>query len=158
MTTRVLRVLGTGAGLAAGMMASVLFLGVPRFAQEMPEHVSRWPDRIASVDKNTLSEEEYREYAHLVEDLQRKLDADTPFLRELQGRVQQLSPPFSDLSTVLESWFRSIDYVKGVQVNRPLFTSDPPQIRAHLQIALESKKIIQDDVAFSLLLKPRILY
>src|SRR5262249_16204096 len=102
MTTRVLRVLGTGAGLAAGMMASVLFLGVPRFGQEMPEDVRRWPDRVASIDKNTLSEEEYREYARLVEDLQRKLDAATPFLREFQGRVQQLSPPFSDLSTMIE--------------------------------------------------------
>jgi hypothetical protein len=134
------------------------FLGMLAFAQEMPRYVDPWLDTIASVDKNALSEEEYREYARLVEDIQRKLNNDAPFLGELQNKVQRISPAFGGLSTLIGRWFRSIDYVKAAQVERPLFLSDPPQIRVHLQIELKSKKIVRDDVAFSLLMKPRILY
>jgi len=162
MGTRALRILGSGFGLVAGVIISVLFLGVSTFAQEMPRYVTPWPDTVASGDKNALSEEEYREYAQLLEDIQGKLDHAA---REFQNKVQSIPPTvqsipstFGDLSTLVGSWLRTIDYVKVAQVDRPLFTSDPPQIRVRLQVELKSKRIVRDDVAFSLPMKPRILY
>jgi hypothetical protein len=154
MNTRALRVLGSGTELA-GVVACILFLSVPVFAQGTSRPVSRWLDTSASVDKNALSEEEYREYTSLVEDLQRKLDRAA---KEFQNKVQRIPPTVGDLSTRVGDWFRAIDYVRAVQVERPLFLSEPPQMRVHLQVELKSKKIVRDDVVFSLLMQPRILY
>ena len=158
MNARALRVLGSGTEFV-GVIACILFLGVPAFAQDMPGHVNPWFDTVASVDKNALSEEEYREYTHLVEGLQRELDNAVPFLRELQNKVQRISPAASsDLNTLVGNWFRTIDYVKAALVERPLLLSDPPQMRVHLQVELKSKKVVRDDVVFSFSLKPRVLY
>lgn len=155
MNARARRALVSGAEIV-GAVASILFLSVPAFAQKMPQHVNPRLYTGASVDKNALSEEESREYTSLVNELQRKLDdAAQEFQRKVQSR-----PPTVDrnLSALVGDWFRTIEYVKAAQVERPLFLSDPLQMRVHLQVELKSKKIVRDDVVFSLSLQPRLLY
>ena len=168
---------------SVGVVACMLFLGVPAFAQKTPQHAN--PQRVLrlrgagpapgsrempqpvnpppytgpSVAKNTLSAEESREYASLVDELQRKLD---DAAQEFQRRVQSMPPTLStldgDLSAFVRDWVRTIDYVKAALVERPLFLSDPPQMRVHLQVELKSKRVVRDDVVFSLSLQPRILH
>ena len=182
MHARARRALVSGAEIA-GVVACILFLGVPVFAQKTPQQANvrsdhrlrgygpppgsrEMPQPVnpplytgASVDKNTLSEEESREYTSLVDDLQRKLD---DAAQEFQHKVQSIPPTFapleSDLNAFVRDWVRTVDYVKAALVERPLFLSDPPQMRVHLQVELKSKRVVRDDVVFSLALQPRILY
>jgi hypothetical protein len=180
MKARAHRALVSGVEIA-GVVACILFWGVPVFAQKTPQQANvQSTHRLrgagpapgsremsqpvnpplytgASVDKNALSEEESREYTSLVNDLQRKLD---DAAQEFQRKVQSMPPTFVDrnLSAVVGDWFRTIDYVKAAQAERPLFLSDPPQMRVHLQVELKSKRVVRDDVVFSLSLQPRILY
>ncbi len=155
MNTRVRRVLVSRVEIA-GVVACILFLGVPAFAQKTPQQANPRVYTGASVDKNALSEEESREYASLVNDLQRKLD---DAAQEFQRQVQRTPPTLDrNLSALVEDWFHTIDYVKAAQIERPLFLSDPLQMRVHLQVELKSKRIVRDDVVFFLSLQPRILY
>jgi len=156
MTTRVFRGSGPRIGVTGGTIACLLFLGVPAFAQEISRHVDPWLDTGASVDTNVLSEEEYREYTSLVTDLQKKLDSTA---QEFQRKIQRKPPIFDkNLSALVGDWFRTIDYVKVAQVERPLFLSDPMQIRVHLQVELKSKRTVRDDVVFTLSMQPRVVY
>jgi len=182
MNARARHALVSGAEMA-GVAACLLFLGVPAFAQKTPQHANvqsnhhlrsydlpqgsrEMPQPVdpplytgPSVDKNTLSAEESREYASLVDELQRKLDdAAQEFQRRVQSRPPRLSTLEGDLSAFVRDWVRTIDYVKAALVERPLFLSDPPQMRVHLQVELKSKRVVRDDVVFSLSLQPRILY
>jgi hypothetical protein len=162
MKAKTCRALASGAELA-GVAACVLFLGVPAVAQETPQHVNPQLATSASVDKNALSGEESREYTSLVDNLQRQLnDAAQEFQRKLKSerpKLQSTLPTFDrNLSALVEAWLYAIDYVKAAQVEKPLFLSEPPQMRAHLQVELKSKKIVRDDVVFSLPLRPRIFH
>src|SRR5262245_7116982 len=105
MNARIRHALVSEAGIV-GVVACILFWGISAFAQKTPQHVLHLrgggagpapgsrkmlqrvdppPYTGPSVDKNTLSEEESREYASLVDELQRKLDEAA---QEFQRRVQ----------------------------------------------------------------------
>lgn len=137
--------LGFVSSFVGGVIVSLLLMGIPTFAQELPQH----PEVVQSpVNKNALSEKEHLEYLSLVGDIQEKLWNDYQFFPHT----------FGDPGTIIRSWFHTIGYVKGAQVETPLLISDPPQVRVHLQVELTSKKRVRDEVSFYLPLKPQILY
>jgi hypothetical protein len=140
MNSKAPLVAGLVARFVGGVALSLLCVDVPAAAQETLQQAE-------AVEKNELSPEEYREYVTRVEDLRAKFQNE---YRLLQA--------FGNPHAMIRRWFRAVDYVKDAQVERPLFTSDPPQVRVHLQVELTSKKIVRDDVAFYVPLKPQIFY
>ncbi len=141
-------------GVLGFVLAMFLFVPSAAYgedANDLKEQLNQRQEELLSgnptyMDKSELSEEERLEYLSLVEDLRVKF----------HNEYQSVPHAFGDPNETVQSWFRTIDYVKDARVERPLFITDPPQIRAHLEVELTNKKIVRDEMAFYLPIKPQI--
>lgn len=158
MKANILPVVQIATANIASFVAAILFFGSVALAEEAPQQKHSQSYVGVPSDPQSLSKEEYQEYADLVSDLQRRLNRDADSLVQAPLGYQWLSPDQVHLNVRVGGWLRTIEYVKGATVERALFLSDPPQIRTQLQIQLKNNKVVMDDIVLAFPVRPSLQY
>ncbi len=148
--------------LALSVPASGRPLGEMRsgLAKVTPENFGVSHVGTTPPDTPSLSADEQRECETLLQSIQQQLNAEAASLLAFRSAYawRAANAKEAALSELLGRWLRTIRYVEDATVQPPLYTTNPPQFRAHLQIELRSRKKVYREVMLTFPLQADLSY